>query len=66
LLLGKLSVQGRFNAVTLGALVNIQDELSKKHYLVDTGDSFSIFPHDSFSPAHGPLLTGISGKNIPC
>jgi hypothetical protein len=66
LLLGKLSVQGCFNAVTLGALVNIQDQLSKQHYLVDSGDSFSIFPHHSFSPARGPLLTGTSGKNISC
>jgi hypothetical protein len=63
---GKLAVQGRLNAVGPGALVHIQDQLSKRRFLVDTGASFSIFPHHSSAPASGPVLSGPSGKTIPC
>ncbi len=62
----KLSVQGRLNAVVPGALVHIQDQLTNRRYLVDTGASFSIFPHQSAARADGPVLTGPSGKTIPC
>jgi hypothetical protein len=47
-------------------LVHIQDQLSKRRYLVDTGASFSIFPHQSSATPCSPLLTGPSGKRIPC
>jgi hypothetical protein len=40
--------------------------MSKRRYLVDTGASFSIFPHQSSATPCGPLLTGPSGKRIPC
>jgi hypothetical protein len=63
---GKLAIQGRLNAVAPGALVHIQDQLSKRRFLVDTGASFSIFPHHSSAPASGPVLSGPSGKTIPC
>jgi hypothetical protein len=33
---------------------------------VDTEASFSIFPHQSSASPCGPLLTGPSGKRIPC
>ncbi len=33
---------------------------------MDTGASYSIFPHTSMDPATGPLLKGPGGQNIPC
>ncbi len=42
------------------------DQLSNWRFLVDTGASYSIFPHNSSSPPTGPLLAGPSGTSIPC
>ncbi len=64
--MGKLAVQERLNAVAPGAVVHIQDQLTKQRFLVDTGASFSIFPHYSSAPASGPVLSGRSGNTIPC
>ncbi len=33
---------------------------------MDTGASYSIFPHTSSDPATDPLLKGLGGKNIAC
>ena len=41
-------------------------QLTGRRFLVDTGASYSIFPHQSSSPPFGPSLTGPSGKQIPC
>jgi hypothetical protein len=41
------------------------DEISGKHFLVDTGASFCILPHHSQSPTSGPRLFGPSGQLIP-
>jgi hypothetical protein len=40
-----------------------QDQQSKR--LIDTGVSFSIFPHQSSAPASGPVLSCPSGKTTP-
>ncbi len=64
--LGKLAARGRLNAVAPGPLVHIEDQLSKRRFLVDTGASFSIFPHKSSTPPSGPALFGPAGKIIPC
>jgi hypothetical protein len=64
--LGKLSVQGRLNAVIPSTLVHVTDQISGRRFLVDTGAAFSIFPHQSVDPPNGPLLSGPAGKNIPC
>ncbi len=40
--LGKLVSRGRLNAVAPGPLVHIENQLSKRRFLVDTGASFSI------------------------
>jgi hypothetical protein len=52
LLLGKLGCQGcqgRLNAVISGSLVHLVDQLSNRRFLVDTGASYLIFPHQSSS-----------------
>ncbi len=33
---------------------------------MDTGASYSIFPHSSSDPATGPLLKGPGGQSIAC
>ncbi len=37
-----------------------------RHFLIDTGASYSIFPYRSTLPPSGLLLTGASGQRIPC
>ncbi len=64
--LGKLAARGRLNAVAPGPLVHVVDQNSKRHFLVDTGASFSIFPHQSSAAPSGPTLFGPAGKLIPC
>jgi hypothetical protein len=64
--LGKLAAQGRLNAVAPGPLVHVVDQISKRRFLVDTGTSFSIFPHRSSAVPSGPSLFGPAGKIIPC
>ncbi len=63
---GKLTQRGFLNAVTPRRLVHVLDQLSNRRFLVDTGASYSIFPHSSSSPPTGPLLAGPSGTSIPC
>jgi len=48
------------NAVTPGLLVCIEDELTGRHFLVDTGVSYSTFPHSALSLPSGPPLQGPS------
>jgi hypothetical protein len=54
---GKLAFQGYLNAVTPGYLFHIMDQVFKR-FLVNTGASYSIFPHHSSSPPTSPLLAG--------
>jgi hypothetical protein len=49
-----------------GTLVHILDKNTGRRFLVDTGASFSIFPHRSPSRPSGPCLTGPGGQAIPC
>jgi hypothetical protein len=65
-LAGKLMAQGCLNAVAPGQLVHIMDQLTGRRFLIDTGASYSIFPHRSTWPPSGLLLTGASGQRIPC
>ena len=46
--------------------MHIVDQLTGRRFLIDTGASYSIFPHRSTSPPSGPLLTGAGGQRIPC
>jgi len=47
-------------------LVYILDRNSNRRFLIDTGATYSVFPHRSSSPPSGPRLTGPSGDIIPC
>jgi hypothetical protein len=64
--LGKLVSRGRLNTVAPGPLVHIENQLSKRRFLVDTGASFSIYPFSSKAAPTGPTLFGPAGKLIPC
>jgi hypothetical protein len=44
------------NAVVPGQLVHIVDQLTGRRFLIDTGASYSIFPHRSTSPPSGPRI----------
>jgi hypothetical protein len=66
LLLGKLGRQGRLNAVVPGSLDHIVDQLSNRCFLIGTGASFSIFPHNSSASPSGPNLRGTAGQLILC
>jgi hypothetical protein len=63
---GKLDRQGRLKAVVPGSLVHIVDQLSNRHFLVDTGPSYLIFPLTSAATPSGPKLRGAAGQLIPC
>ncbi len=63
---GKLEPPGRLNAFAPGLLVYINDQLTDRRFLVDTGAAFSILPHHSSNPATGQGLVGPSGSPIRC
>jgi hypothetical protein len=60
------AVPGQLNAVVPGQLLHLTDSLTGRHFLVDTGASFSIFPHLSSDPGSGPAFRSPSGEAIPC
>ncbi len=60
---GKLICRGRVNVVAPGRLLHLQDDVSKRCYLIDTGTAYSIYPYtvalQSASPVPicvGPLV----------
>jgi hypothetical protein len=63
---GKLACRGLVNTVSPGSLVHVVDQLSRRRFLVDTGASFSVYPHSSASPPDGPALAGAASQPIPC
>ncbi len=63
---GKLDVPGRLNAVAAGSLVYVTDQASSRRFLIDTGASFSILPHQSSARPSGPNLSGPDGQPIAC
>jgi hypothetical protein len=46
--------------------LHLTDELSGRRFLVDTGASYSIFPHQSSQTVCGPVLKGPGGQTIAC
>ncbi len=52
--------------VTPGTLVHVEDDISKRRFLCDTGASNSIFPHHSTAAPTGPALHGPAGRPIKC
>jgi hypothetical protein len=65
-LAGKRRCRGQLNAVVPGELLHLTDSLTGCRFLVNTGASFSIFPHLSSDPGSGPALRSPSGEAIPC
>jgi hypothetical protein len=47
-------------------LVHIVDHITGRHFLIDIGASYSIFPHKSSSCPRGSRLTGLGGQLIWC
>ena len=66
LLAGKLIARGSLNAVAPGDLIYINDDISKRRFLVDTGAAFSIFPHRFSASSSGPRLFNVKGLPIKC
>ena len=63
---GKLGGRASVNAVTPGTLVHVEDIISKRRFLCDTGASYSVIPHHSQEPAAGPPLRSAAGGRIKC
>ncbi len=55
---------GKLNAISPGHLLHLRDQLSGRHFLVDTGATYLVFPHRSSAPPSGPALTGPGGQAI--
>ena len=66
LLAGKRGDRKLVNAVVPGQLVYITDQLSNRHFQVDTGAAFSILPHNSITQPSGPPLSGPDGRPLAC
>ena len=53
----------KLNSLPVGGyLVYLQDDLSNRDYLVDTGASRSVFPHRSSAAPTGPCLVMADGR----
>jgi hypothetical protein len=63
---GKRAGRGQLNAVAPSRLLHMADQLTGTKFLVDTGASYSIFPHKFKRPPSGPRLRGPGGQNIAC
>ena len=61
---GKLGCQACINAVTPSSLVHVEDQISKRRFLCDTGASYSMLPHHSQEAAIGPRLRSAGGGHI--
>ncbi len=64
-LAGKWWCRGKLNAVVPRDLLHLTSNISCRRFLVDTGASFSIFPHQSSDPGSSPALRSPSGEAIP-
>ena len=65
-LAGKLGVRGLVNAIAPGQLVYVNDQLSNRRFLVDTGAAYSILPHQSSGQPTGPPLADPDGRPLAC
>ncbi len=63
---GKLAVQPCINAVMPGSLFHIEDQLTHRRFLCDTGAFYSILPYQFSAVASGPSLHGPAGRPIKC
>ncbi len=49
-----------------GQLLHIEDDISRRRFLIDTGATYSVFPYCSAEAPSGPLLSGPGGRPIAC
>jgi hypothetical protein len=61
---GNWEIRGKLNAISPGNFLHLQDQLSGRHFLVDTGATYPVFPHWSLAPPSGPALIGPGGRPI--
>ena len=47
-----------------GSLIYLRDKLTNRDFLVDTGASRSVFPHQSAAPPSGPRLLMADGQSV--
>jgi len=66
LLVKKLRGRGRINAVAPGKLIQLEDQLSQRRFLVDSGAAYSLLPFQSAAKATGPVLVAANNEEIPC
>jgi hypothetical protein len=57
---------GTLNTATAGRLFFVNDSVSSKKLLVDTGSTYSIFPFHSTARPFGPRLKAANGQRIRC
>ena len=50
----------------IGCLTYLVDAVNSKRYLVDSGSSYSILPHNSSIEPTGPHLMTAAGTSLPC
>ena len=48
-----------------GHLILLRDSISSQDFLVDSGSSYSLLPHQSSAPPSGPLLHTADGTPLP-
>ncbi len=65
-LVWKLAGLGPLNAVAAGQLIHMQDLITNRRFLVDTGASYSIIPNCSSLPAMGQKLLDPANQLIHC
>jgi hypothetical protein len=57
---------GTLNTATAGRLFFVNDSISSKKLLVDTGSTYSIFPFHFKARPFGPRLKAANGQRIRC
>ena len=48
-----------------GHLILLWDSISSRDFLVDSGSSYSLLPHQSLAPPSGPILRTANGAPLP-
>ena len=61
----KVHVATAMSFPTNAGLIFLKDDLTGDNFLVDTGATLSIVPHNSNESPSGPILNGANGKLIP-
>ena len=58
-------IQAQLKSLSAGGFMTyLQDQLTNRDFLVDTGASRSVFPHNSTAPSTGPRLLMADGHPV--